>query len=73
MTQIKENVHKKDVESEKENLLVLQTNVATIGANIKDLTVVVDKLKDQLITVQTNANQNKENLTQIIVSKNFCE
>lgn len=54
--------------SDKDNLLVLQTNVATFGAKIQDLSVGVDELKDRLRDVQKNANQNKENLTQLTVS-----
>ncbi|XP_037033461.1 uncharacterized protein LOC119072370 isoform X2 [Bradysia coprophila] len=66
LIQMKESIHKKDIESEKDNLLVLQTNVATFGAKIQDLTVGMDELKERLREVQKNANQNKENLTQLI-------
>lgn len=68
LTQIKESVHKKDIESDNDNLLVLQTNVAKFGAKIQDLTVGVDELKDRLREVQKNSNLNKENVTQLIVS-----
>lgn len=49
-------------------MLVLQTNVATFGAKIQVLSVDMDQLKERLLKVQENANQNKENLTQLIVS-----
>ncbi|KAJ6647115.1 hypothetical protein Bhyg_02335 [Pseudolycoriella hygida] len=70
LTQFKESVHKKDAESEKDNLLVLQTNVATFGAKIQDLSVGVDQLKERLREVQKNSFENKENLTRLMTNFN---
>lgn len=49
-------------------MLLLQTNVATFGAQIQDLTVGMDELKERFRDVQKTSHQNQENLTELVVS-----
>lgn len=68
MAEIKEKANKKDADSEKEELQVLQTSVGNFGAKIKDLTIDVDTIKENMHKIQTTENENKANITQLMVS-----
>lgn len=67
MTEIKEKANKKDADSEKEELHVLQTSVGNFGAKIKDLTIDVETLKEHLHKIQATEEENKTNISKIMV------
>lgn len=46
---------------------MLETSVGNFGAKIKDLTIDVDTLKENFHKIQANENENKANISQIMV------
>lgn len=74
LTVVREQINKKDGTSSKDQLTILQTNMADFGAKMKDLSINVASLKEHLQLLQQTDNKNRKNLAQLTVSViEMCE
>lgn len=69
LTVVREQINKKNGSpSNKDQLMILQNNMADFGAKMKDISINVAGLKEHLQLLQEMDNDNKQNLTKLTVS-----